>query len=106
MGLRASMYLEGRSGATPVASASHLFQLSVALDEFLRAAPGETHGETPVLIVALNPDDRADPEVRVANLLAQQRVRVGAASCGGPRVRARAGGPAGRGRRNRLTSHS
>src|ERR1700674_1035981 len=106
MGLRASMYLERRRGATPVASASHLFQLGVALDEFLRAAAGETDGETPVLIVALNPDDRADTEVRVANLLAQKRVRVGAASRGRPRVRARSGGPARRRRRNRLTSHS
>src|ERR1700687_2075223 len=106
MGLRASMYLERRSGATPVASGSHLFQLGVALDEFLRAAPGETHGETPVLIVALNPDDRADTVVRVTNLLTQKRVRVGSASCGRPRVRARSRGPARRGRRDRLTSYS
>src|ERR1700687_354032 len=102
MGLRASMYLERRSGATPVASGSHLFQLGVALDEFLRAAPGETHGETPVLIVALNPDDRADTVVRVTNLLTQKRVRVGSASCGRARGRARSRGPARRGRRGGL----
>src|SRR6266481_8201517 len=100
------MYLEGRSGATVPAPALHLFQLGVALDEFLGAASRETDGKAPVFIVALDADDRANAEIRVANLPTQKRVRVGAASCGRSGKHVRAGGPARRGRRNRLASHA
>src|SRR5258708_17634696 len=96
------MYIESRSGATLVACL-HLFQLGVALDEFLRAASRETDGKASVFVVTLDADDRADAEIRVANLPTQQGVPVGAASRGRSGNRARSGGPAPPGRRTRLT---
>ena len=74
------MYLERRSGATLADSALHLFQLGVAFDEFFCAPPRETDGKAAVLIIAFDADNRAYAEIRVANLLAQKRVRVGSAS--------------------------
>src|SRR5260370_20839842 len=99
------MYIESRSGATLVACL-HLFQLGVALDEFLRAASRETDGKASVFVVTLDADDRADAEIRVANLPTQKGVRVGAASHGRSGERARSGGPARRRPRNRLTPHT
>src|SRR5260370_30077134 len=99
------MYIESRSGATLVACL-HLFQLGVALDEFLRAASRETDGKASVFVVTLDADDRADAEIRVANLPTQKGVRVGAASHGRSGKPARSGGPARRGRRDRLTPHT
>src|ERR1700674_5297293 len=73
------MYMERRSGATLVALALHLFQLGVALDEFLCAPSGKTDGEAPVLVVPFNADDGADTVTRIANLPAEKRGRVGRA---------------------------
>src|SRR6202022_3059403 len=102
----ASMYLERLMGATLVAPWLHLFQLGVALDEFFCAPARETDGETPVFIVAFDADDGPDAVTRMANFLAEKRVCIGAAPGGRPGERARAGGPARRGGRLRLTSHT
>ena len=82
------MYIERGRGATFVASELHLFQLSVAFDEFLRPATGETDGEPSVLVVAFDTDDSADTIARMANLLSKKRIRIRAASHRRARVRA------------------
>src|SRR6202040_700133 len=87
--------------------ALHLFQLSVAFDEFLCAASGEADREAPILVVAFDAHDGANSIARVANLLPQKRIRIGAAPCRRPAVRARARRrPSGRRWWNRLSPHA
>ena len=82
------MYIERRGGATFDALGLHLLELGVAFDELLCAAPGETDGDAPVLVVAFDAHDSANSVARVANLLPQKRIRIRAAPCRRPTVRA------------------
>src|SRR5256885_13454460 len=74
------MYLERRHRATQPGGL-HLFELGVTLDKFLCAAAGEADRELAVFVIALDTDNSADSEVGVADLLAQERVALGAAFC-------------------------
>ena len=80
------MYIERRGGATFDALALHLLELGVAFDELLCAAPGKADGDAPVLVVAFDAHDGANSVARVANLLAEKWIRIGATSHRRPRV--------------------
>jgi hypothetical protein len=60
-----------------------LLKMGVALHEFFCSAAGKSDGEAAVVFVAFNADDRADTVFRMADALAEQRIRVAAATRGG-----------------------
>src|SRR6266404_1952141 len=87
--------------------ALYLLQLGVTLDEFFCAPARETDREASILVIAFDAGVGADPIIRVTNLLTEKGIRVGAASGGRARKRARAAGGAARPRRRlRLAAHA
>ena len=81
MGLRASMYLERRSGATPV-HVLHLLQLRISLDELFRSPAREADREAAIFFIALNADDSSNAIVWMTNLLPEKRIGISTASGG------------------------
>lgn len=53
-------------------------ELSIALNEFFCPAPGKTDGNAAVFLIALDPYNRADAEVRMADFAAQHGIGIGA----------------------------
>src|SRR5260370_28625072 len=59
--------------------ALRLFELRIALDKFLRAAPGEAHGYAAVFVVALDANDGSDTKARMSNFTSQHGMGIAAA---------------------------
>jgi hypothetical protein len=55
---------------------SRKFELRVALHKFFRAASGETHGHSAVVIIAFDADHRPGSIRWVANFSSQHRMRI------------------------------
>src|SRR5260370_28698308 len=88
--------------------ALRLFELRIALDKFLRAAPGEAHGYAAVFVVALDSNDGANAEAWMTHFAPQHGIGVGAAFCSGARDRGLSCGLAARScvRWLRFTAHT
>src|SRR5208283_4449714 len=57
-------------------------QVRVAFDELFCAAPGETHGDAAIVVFPFHADHRSHAVLRMAHLLAQQRVSLSSAHDG------------------------
>ena len=62
---------------------SSLFELRVALDEFLGTPSGEAYGNSPIFIVAFDGHDGSDAVTGMPHLSPQHRVRIASAFRGG-----------------------
>src|SRR5215472_4906736 len=78
---------------------SGLFELRVALDEFLGTPSGKAHRNAPIFIVAFDGHDGSDAVTGMPHLSPQHRVRITSAFRGGAPQRGAAGSPQRGGRR-------
>ena len=62
---------------------SSWLELGVAFDEFYCATTGETNGETAVVFIAFDADDRTDAVFRMADFAAEHGICFDAAANGG-----------------------